>query len=157
MATKNVVITTDLSDSSALGLRYGANHVKQLRTGSSDEVNVYALYITPPFELPLVLQKQLTEPDSLKKMQETYRVNEEERLKEFLDGLKLSVGVTPVVLFSDSAPSMEILKYVDEHEAALVVMASQGKGALGRLLLGSTTQRVITDAKCPVLIVPAKP
>ena len=45
----------------------------------------------------------------------------------------------------------EILKVVEEERVDLVVMGVQGKGAVNRLVLGSTTHRVIREASCPVL------
>ena len=45
-----------------------------------------------------------------------------------------------------------ILRYVTEHDCDLVVMGVHGRGALDRLLFGSTTHHVIRAAACPVLI-----
>jgi nucleotide-binding universal stress UspA family protein len=45
----------------------------------------------------------------------------------------------------------EILKVVAAERIELVVMGVQGKGALDRLVFGSTTHRVIREAGCPVL------
>jgi nucleotide-binding universal stress UspA family protein len=45
----------------------------------------------------------------------------------------------------------EILKVVAEEHVDLVVMGVQGKGAVNRLLFGSTTHHVIREAGCPVL------
>jgi nucleotide-binding universal stress UspA family protein len=45
----------------------------------------------------------------------------------------------------------EILKVVAEEQVELVVMGVQGKGVMDRLVLGSTTHRVIREARCPVL------
>lgn len=45
----------------------------------------------------------------------------------------------------------EILKTVADEGVELVVMGVHGKGALTRLVFGSTTHRVIREAGCPVL------
>ena len=45
----------------------------------------------------------------------------------------------------------EILKVVADERVDLVVMGVQGKGAVDRLVFGSTTHRVIKEARCPVL------
>ena len=45
----------------------------------------------------------------------------------------------------------EILKLAADERVELVVMGVQGKGALNRLVFGSTTHRVIREAGCPVL------
>jgi nucleotide-binding universal stress UspA family protein len=45
----------------------------------------------------------------------------------------------------------EILKVVADERVDIVVMGVQGRGALDRLVFGSTTHRVIREAGCPVL------
>ncbi|MFN7978771.1 MAG: universal stress protein [Vicinamibacterales bacterium] len=51
-------------------------------------------------------------------------------------------------------PADEILKAAERAGAGLVVMGTRGLGAAGRLLFGSTAERVIRDAHVPVLVVP---
>jgi nucleotide-binding universal stress UspA family protein len=41
------------------------------------------------------------------------------------------------------------------READLLVVGSRGEGALGRALRGSTSMRLVREAPCPVLVVPA--
>lgn len=45
----------------------------------------------------------------------------------------------------------EILKVAAEEHVELVVMGVQGRGVVDRLVFGSTTHRVIREARCPVL------
>lgn len=45
----------------------------------------------------------------------------------------------------------EILKVAKDEDVDLIVMGVQGKGALTRLVFGSTTHHVIREAGCPVL------
>ena len=47
----------------------------------------------------------------------------------------------------------EILRIAKDEGVQLIVMGVQGKGALNRLLFGSTTHHVIREAVCPVLTV----
>ncbi|MEO8353471.1 MAG: universal stress protein, partial [Chthoniobacteraceae bacterium] len=43
-----------------------------------------------------------------------------------------------------------------EHGADMIVMGSHGHGSFYELLVGSVTSGVLRDARCPVLVVPAK-
>lgn len=52
--------------------------------------------------------------------------------------------------------SREILRYAEEHGHDLIVMASHGYGPLRQVLLGSTAERVLHHARCPVMIVPSR-
>ena len=52
-------------------------------------------------------------------------------------------------------PAEAILETIDAHEIEIVVMSSTGKGAFGRLTLGSVADRVSRTSPAPVLIVRA--
>jgi nucleotide-binding universal stress UspA family protein len=49
-----------------------------------------------------------------------------------------------------------ILATADDLDANLIVMTTSGRDSLDQALLGSTTERVLRNADCPVLAVPQK-
>jgi nucleotide-binding universal stress UspA family protein len=51
--------------------------------------------------------------------------------------------------------SDEILAVAEEHRAELVVIGMRRRTPVGKLLMGSTAQRVLLEADCPVLAVKA--
>lgn len=55
----------------------------------------------------------------------------------------------------DGVPWQEILKCADAENADLVILAKQGMRMFERVLLGSTTSRVLRHSDRPVLVVPA--
>ena len=54
--------------------------------------------------------------------------------------------------FSDK-PFEAIIESADKHGCDLIAMSSHGHGALGGLLLGSETQKVLANTRLPVLVV----
>lgn len=56
-------------------------------------------------------------------------------------------------MFGEAAACIEAC--VQDYHAGLVVMASRGRGGLGRLLLGSVARRVLSRVDVPILLVPA--
>jgi len=50
-------------------------------------------------------------------------------------------------------PAEVIIEVAQAHNSNLIVMGSRGLGKLAGLLLGSTSQKVVSHAPCPVLIV----
>lgn len=56
---------------------------------------------------------------------------------------------------SDREPHEAILDTAAEHRAELVVIGLRRRTPVGKLLIGSTAQRVLLSADCPVLAVKA--
>jgi nucleotide-binding universal stress UspA family protein len=50
-------------------------------------------------------------------------------------------------------PHMEIARLAEERQPDLIVMATHGRGFFSHALIGSTTERVLRHAPCPVLVV----
>ncbi|MEM9490904.1 MAG: universal stress protein, partial [Myxococcota bacterium] len=51
------------------------------------------------------------------------------------------------------APADMLLNLAGEIGAHLIIMGSHGRTGLTRLLMGSVSERVVREAKCPVLVV----
>jgi nucleotide-binding universal stress UspA family protein len=66
-------------------------------------------------------------------------------------------GVTVDVLVLESPDvAGEILAQADRLAADLIVIGTHGRGAIERLILGSTAEKVLRKACCPVVTVPPK-
>jgi nucleotide-binding universal stress UspA family protein len=53
------------------------------------------------------------------------------------------------------SPFREIVRYAQERQVDLIVMGTQGLSGLGHLIIGSTAERVVRTAPCPVLSIRA--
>lgn len=86
---------------------------------------------------------------------DSYRLGEGE-IKSVQDYLSRS-GVQGQVLTrgSEYDPAEQILEAAAEVEAELIVLGTRKRTPVGKFLLGSTIQRVILEAACPVLCVKA--
>jgi nucleotide-binding universal stress UspA family protein len=56
-------------------------------------------------------------------------------------------------LLPSAAPADEILRFVRQHHADLLVVGTHGRRGVQRLLLGSVADRVSREAPCSVLVV----
>ena len=87
---------------------------------------------------------------------DSYRLGEGElkSVKDYLDrsGVEFRV-LTPG---SEYDPAEQLLDAAAEVGAELIVLGTRKRTPVGKFLLGSTIQRVILDAECPVLCVKAK-
>ncbi|MGA7412430.1 MAG: universal stress protein [Bryobacteraceae bacterium] len=84
----------------------------------------------------------------------TYTTNLEEerareRLDEYLKGDSCKVSVNRFVLVGNCA--LQICRFSEADESDLIVVPTRGYGVFRRLLLGSTTAKLLHDAKCPIM------
>jgi nucleotide-binding universal stress UspA family protein len=59
---------------------------------------------------------------------------------------------TVTATVSSGSPAWELVFLCDSWQPDLVVVGSQGRGALGRFVLGSVSQVVLTEAQCSVRV-----
>jgi nucleotide-binding universal stress UspA family protein len=59
-------------------------------------------------------------------------------------------SVTLEVILGDAAHG--IAEFAEQNKAQLIVIPSHGRRGLTRLLMGSTAERVVRLAHCPVLV-----
>jgi nucleotide-binding universal stress UspA family protein len=79
--------------------------------------------------------------------------------KDYLDRSAAVLSASGVRVESrvlEGQPEWAILKTVDDITASVVVMASHGRGGLGRLIFGSVADKVLRECSVPVLLVRAK-
>jgi nucleotide-binding universal stress UspA family protein len=67
-------------------------------------------------------------------------------------------GDVPIEAIITESPNVdrEIVAQAQAHHADLIVIGSHGRSGFQRLLLGSTTEKVIRAAPCPVMVVPRR-
>lgn len=59
----------------------------------------------------------------------------------------------PITTLEEGQPFARLLHYANDRQVDLIVLGVRGHGLIGTLLVGSTTDRVIRRATCPVLSV----
>jgi nucleotide-binding universal stress UspA family protein len=76
----------------------------------------------------------------------------EKMMKKFCAGRLTGVDNTETVIVS-GIPYEEIIKKAEEEEASLIVLGTHGRAGIDHLLFGSTAERVVRRALCPVMTV----
>ena len=66
-------------------------------------------------------------------------------------------GVKLVVAMRIGEAGRQILEYAAEADADLIIVGRQGAGAVGKILFGNVTERVVRKSTCPVLVIPPSP
>ena len=66
---------------------------------------------------------------------------------------KVPDGMEKEASSETGSPAVVILDYLEDHPMDMVIMGSRGLGVVKGVLLGSVSQYVVEQAKCPVLVV----
>ena len=84
----------------------------------------------------------------------------EERLRRELQSLAqrsfVGIDVHAEVVEATAPVHMEILSFAAKNQVDLIVMATHGRTGMKHLLIGSVTERVVRESRCPVLVVPTR-
>ena len=140
---KKVLVPTDFSDSARHALRYGISFAKEY---GAELVLLHVVenltvgYASDLFPVPMA-----------EVFQEISGYAKTELAKLAAEAREKGVAVTEVV--AQGKPSAEIIRYAASNAVDMIVLGTHGKGMLDQALFGSTTERVVRRAPCPVLTV----
>jgi nucleotide-binding universal stress UspA family protein len=79
--------------------------------------------------------------------------NNADRTLKKIGNLAREEGVDCEMILRRGRPHIEIIRVADDAEADLIVLGKGGSHSGDRVLMGSTSLRVIEDADCSVLLV----
>lgn len=140
-----LLVATDLSELSMVALETAGELARRL--GAS----VTIFYVVEDHLPPILVG--VTETDR-KEVLEQHRRRAERVLETYVTEPLADHAVE--VRAAIGHPAREIVRLAEEEGFDLIVMASHGYGPLSQILLGSTAERVLHHAPCPVLVVPSK-
>lgn len=143
---RHILQTTDLSETAEKALKRFIG----LGLGAGARSSVLTVFDAPALRLAM--------SDSMgKEGQEDYlndlRTDARQSLAAFIARLGIEQA-EKVVRPEETTVANEILLAAEELKADLIVVATQGKGAVARMVLGSVAGQVLNDARCDVLAIP---
>jgi nucleotide-binding universal stress UspA family protein len=140
---RKVLVPTDFSESARHALTYGISFAREYEAELSVVHVVENLTVGYASDLFPVPMAEVFQEISGYARTELAKLGEEARAK--------NVTVAEVVV--QGKPSAEIMRFARETEVDMIVLGTHGKGMLDQALFGSTTERVVRRAPCPVLTV----
>jgi nucleotide-binding universal stress UspA family protein len=128
----------------------GSEHSKKALSHASalskdDGSEITALYVIPRYEEMLGFMKT----DSIKKS----LYHEAERIIELAKQGVSHNGITLATAIEEGHAADKIVETANRMKNDLIVIGSYGWRGVNKALLGSTTERVIMNASCPILVV----
>lgn len=111
----------------------------------SDGGAVTVLYVMPRYEEMIGFMRTESIEQSLRQ--------EAQKIIDSAKGIAGAEGITVNAVIEDGYPSDSIINSAIDLKADLIIMGSYGWKGINKAIMGSTTERVIMDAPCPVLAV----
>ena len=136
-----ILVPIDFSNYSKNALRYAVNFAKKFNS------KIYLVYVVEPVIYPSDFSMgQVTFPVS--------DIEMNERAKDELESLaKTEIGSQFEVetVIKTGKPFVEINETASELDIDLIIIATHGHTGMEHLLFGSTAEKVVRKAPCPVL------
>jgi nucleotide-binding universal stress UspA family protein len=138
---KKILVPIDFSDYSKKALQYSVKFAKRFNA------DISLIYVLEPAVYPADFSMgQIAVPAA--------DMDLHERAKEELKNLAASeigndLGVE--IILKTGKPFVEIIETATEIDADLIIIATHGHTGVEHLLFGSTAERVVRKAPCPVL------
>lgn len=142
MRIHKILCPVDQSDCSGKALRYAAALAKT-HGATLDVVTVIVNVIPPP--VPELAMMPIVVTDELKEAATS-------ALLDFVKTCDATHAIAQVI--EAPTPVIGIIDYADRTRPDVIVIGTHGSRGFERLVFGSTTERVLHDATCPVLTIP---
>jgi nucleotide-binding universal stress UspA family protein len=140
---KKILVGCDFSEDSHLAFQYGLSLAQEFQSELHlvhvKEPAAYSEWLKTSVDLEEVLYHALNEKIK-------------EKLKKMIPN-EASHWCMPKVEILEGKPNEELIGYAEENHISLIVLGVRGQGLVERMFVGSTTDRVIRQAPCPVLSV----
>ena len=145
---KKVLVPIDFSDYSKNSLRYAVNFAKDFNA------KIILVYVVEPVIYPPDFSMgQIAIP--------SVGLELDKRAEDELDRLatnEIPAGVEVKKIVKTGKPFVEIIETAEEENVDLIIIATHGHTGVEHILFGSTAEKVVRKAPCPVLTLrePAK-
>ena len=138
---KKILVPIDFSDYSKSALKYAVNFCKNFNA------EMILIYVVEPVIYP---------PDFSMGQIAIPSVNAEwdERARQELDKLakeEIPDNVPVKTIIKTGKPFLEIIENAGELDVDLIIIATHGRTGVEHILFGSTAEKVVRKAPCPVL------
>jgi nucleotide-binding universal stress UspA family protein len=135
---KKILVPVDFSESSRKAFAYAVSFARQFAA------EILLLHIVEFIPTPELV---VAESGYLNARLRENATRELANWRKEMEPFQLKTSV------EDGIPHREIVRIADEINADLIILGTEGRTGLSHLLIGSTAERVVRHAHCPVMVV----
>jgi nucleotide-binding universal stress UspA family protein len=153
---KKILIPTDGSENSKRANKHA------LWIADKSDADIVIMYVIEP-HYPELLATELpisTLPSPDERFYEEIRDEGKQIIENFRKELEdvqckgICKNTNLKTIMTEGKPSNEIVNVLDKENIDLVVMGASGRHGLDRFVIGSVTERVVRNARKPVMVIP---
>jgi nucleotide-binding universal stress UspA family protein len=140
---KRLLLPTDFSESATHAFTYAASFAREY------EAELYVLHVIEV--LPMGYAGELF-PTAMTEVVDQISGYVRTEMAKLAAEARSRGSQTVIERIARGKPSSEIVRVAREDEIDMIVLGTHGHGVLNRALFGSTTDRIMRKAPCPVLV-----
>ena len=138
---KKILVAIDFSDYSHSSLKYAANFAHKFNAEITLIYVVEPVIYPPDFSMGQIAIPSVNAEWDLKAKEELEKLAKQ----EIPEGIKVSI------ILKTGKPFLEIIDTAAEENVDLIIIATHGHSGVEHILFGSTAEKVVRKAPCPVL------
>ncbi len=142
---KNILLATDFSENSKWALTYALSFAQKY------DAKLFILHVIQQPNYPLGMYAEISF-DAMDKFNRNISEVTAKEMKNLCE-VELKGFKNYESLIISGIPFIEIIRSAKEKEADLIVVGTHGRTGLDHVLFGSTAEKVVRKAPCPVLSV----
>ncbi len=136
-----VLVPIDFSDYSKNALKYAVNFVRHF------QAQLYLVYVVEPVIYPPDFSMGQIAIPSVDLEMDKRAIDELNKLA----GHEIPAGIKVKSIVKTGKPFVEIIEIAEEEDIDLIIIATHGHTGMEHILFGSTAEKVVRKAPCPVL------
>jgi nucleotide-binding universal stress UspA family protein len=144
---QRILVPVDFSDHSKTTVSYAR------RIATRDDSTLYVLHVFQAPDYVVTPYTRRAQNSAEIRAQVSAAEQDARENLEIMRQELLARGIKTEVILRIGYPFEEIVLVANHFNVDLIVIGSHGRSGIRRLLLGSTTERVVQHADCPVLVV----
>jgi nucleotide-binding universal stress UspA family protein len=143
---ESILVGCDFSPDSGVAFEYGLSLAQEFQS---------ELHLTHVIETPVYQELHKTESPVEEEIQQEIHSRLLQKLQDMVPE-EARNWCKPRTSLLNGHPYEELAKYAEKNEMGMIVLGTRGHGLVKSLFIGSTTDRVVRRAPCPVLSVSRK-
>jgi nucleotide-binding universal stress UspA family protein len=138
---KKILVPIDFSDYSKSSLKYATSFAKKFNSEITLIYVVEPVIYPPDFSMGQIAIPSVNAEWDLKAKEELEKLGKQ----EIPESIKVSI------LIKTGKPFLEIIDTAADENVDLIIIATHGHSGVEHILFGSTAEKVVRKAPCPVL------